>query len=383
MRSDVRIAICGDICATADTVARFDKGDVDGLMREVSDLMRATDIRIANLEYVLSDDAAPRSKIGPVLRGPARHAEFLAKAGFTVMGLANNHIGDCGDQGVLDTIAACRAAGLVVTGAGPDSATAAEPLILEKNGWRIGIMAVAEHEFNAASSDRPGAHIFDPYTAFETVRTLKKATDVVIVMYHGGIEYYEYPSPLLQKKAHAFVDAGADLVLCQHSHCIGTLETYRDGNILYGQGNAVYGYRASRACWNAGLIADIRLVDDGAPPLRLTLVPTVCQPDGTVRLAGETEGAAILEAVGQRTRQIAAPGFIARSWERFCDGESVNYLPHIFGIGKTLTRANRVLRGWMVRTFYTRHRTAITMNIVRCDAHREVVQTVLERRSRY
>lgn len=383
MRGDVRIAICGDICATADTFARFDKGDVDGLMREVSDLMRAADIRIANLEYVLSDDAAPRPKIGPVLRGPASHAAFLAKAGFTVMGLANNHIGDCGDQGVLDTIAACRAAGLVVTGAGPDSAAAAEPLILEKNGWRIGVMAVAEHEFNAASSDRPGAHIFDPYTAFETVRTLKKATDVVIVMYHGGIEYYEFPSPLLQKKAHAFVDAGADLVLCQHSHCIGTLETYGDGNILYGQGNAVYGYRASRACWNSGLIADIRLVDDGGPPLRFALVPTACQPDGTVRIAGETEAAAILEAVEQRARQIAAPGFIARSWERFCDAESVNYLPHIFAIGKTLTRANRLLRGWLVRTFYTRRRTAIAMNIVRCDAHREVVQTVLERRSRY
>lgn len=383
MRSDVRIAICGDICATADTFARFDEADVPGLMQDVSDLLGSADIRVANLEYVLSDDAAPRPKIGPVLRGPASHAKLLSRAGFTVMGLANNHIGDCGDQGVLDTIAACRAAGLVVTGAGPDSASAAEPLILEKNGWRIGLMAVAEHEFNAASSTRPGAHIFDPYATFEAVRALKKKTDAVIVMYHGGIEYYAFPSPLLQKKAHAFVDAGADVVLCQHSHCIGTLETYRQGDILYGQGNAIYGYRASRSCWNSGLIADIRLVDDGDPPVRLTLVPTVCQPDGTVRMADDDEGAAILDAIGERTRKIAEPGFIARSWERFCDAESVNYLPHIFAIGKTLTRANRLLRGWLVRILYTRRRAAITMNIVRCDAHREVVQTVLERHSRY
>src|SRR5690606_19647437 len=125
----------------------------------------------------------------------------------------------CGGAGVVDTIAACRAAGIDIVGAGPDAESAARPAIIEYEGWKIGVLAAAEREFNAAGPDTPGAHIFDPLETLERVRALKSACDYVIFLYHGGIEYYPYPSPMLQRLCRAVVRHGADLVLCQHSHC--------------------------------------------------------------------------------------------------------------------------------------------------------------------
>lgn len=60
------------------------------------------------------------------------------------------------------------------------------------------------------------------------------------MLYHGGKEYYRYSSPNLQKTCRKMTEKGADLVLCQHSHCIGSYEEYNDSTILYGQGNFIF-----------------------------------------------------------------------------------------------------------------------------------------------
>lgn len=62
----------------------------------------------------------------------------------------------------------------------------------------------------------------------------------MIVLYHGGKEQYRYPSPNLQKTCRKLVEKGADLVVCQHSHCIGCREEYLQGTIVYGQGNFLF-----------------------------------------------------------------------------------------------------------------------------------------------
>ena len=57
---------------------------------------------------------------------------------------------------------------------------------------------------------------------------------------NGGKEHYRYPSPDLQKICRKFIDKGADLVVCQHSHCIGCEEKYNHGTIVYGQWNFLF-----------------------------------------------------------------------------------------------------------------------------------------------
>ena len=64
--------------------------------------------------------------------------------------------------------------------------------------------------------------------------------DYTIVLYHGGKEYYRYPSPNLQRVCRYMIEKGTDLVICQHSHCIGCEENYLSGKIVYGQGNFIF-----------------------------------------------------------------------------------------------------------------------------------------------
>lgn len=373
--ASLSLLICGDICPTADTRALFDDGVPGALLGTLVDRIRAADLSLANLECVLSETAPPADKIGPVLTGKPADARLLADAGFDLLGVANNHIKDCGEAGVLDTLAACAVAGIRTTGSGPNAAAAAEPACLEVKGWTIGVMAVAEHEFNAASATGAGAHVFDPLIDLERLRALKARCDWVVVLYHGGIEYHPFPSPLLQRTCRALVRNGADLVLCQHSHVIGTLEAYEGGHILYGQGNSVFGHRPGKSGWNQGLAVSVTLDRVDGIKARLDMLPIGCDASGRVDLLPEDSAKACLKALDERSRRAEDPAWIETAWSGFCANLGKNQLPHVLGLGLWATRLNRLLKGGLVRTLFSKKQRMTALNVVRCDAHREVVLT--------
>ena len=125
-------------------------------------------------------------------------------------------------------------------GVGENKTISAKPFVLSVSNKKIGVYACTEHEFSIAEDNKPGANPFDPLESFDHVSNLKKDCDYVIVLYHGGKEHYRYPSPMLQRVCRKFVEKGAGLVICQHSHCIGCEEKYLDGTIVYGQGNFIF-----------------------------------------------------------------------------------------------------------------------------------------------
>ena len=81
-----------------------------------------------------------------------------------------------------------------------------------------------------------GSRTFE-YDTFGDITEAKKKADRVIVCYHGGKEYCRYPSPRLRDVCRNMARCGADVILCQHSHCIGCYEEFEGSHILYGQGN--------------------------------------------------------------------------------------------------------------------------------------------------
>ena len=70
-------------------------------------------------------------------------------------------------------------------------------------------------------------------------------------------EHYRYPSPYLQKVCRKMVEKGANLVVCQHSHCIGSYETYNNSTIVYGQGNFIFN-KHDNEYWNSSLLIKLR-----------------------------------------------------------------------------------------------------------------------------
>ena len=271
----------------------------------------------------------------------------------------------------------CRKEGIQTVGSGENITEAKKPLIVEAAGFKIGIMAFAEHEFNVASEYQAGANVLDVYYSFDDINDLRAKCDYLIVLYHGGIEHYEYPSPILQKKCRKMVESGANVVLCQHSHCVGTAETYKGGEILYGQGNTVFGYRHGDPNWNSGLIVKVLL--SKAPEVKASVqyIPVSAGVSGIDVMSGE-KAAAFMDDFSKRSQKINDKNFITNSWRRFCKKNKNHYLPLLLGLGRILNYLNRKTKGCVVNSYYSKKLRRISLNLIRCEAHNEVIQTILD-----
>lgn len=375
MKQPISLVICGDLCAATDTEEHFLSGNAQALFGDTLDVLQQADLLVGNLEFVLTDIGKPDKEYGIVLKGRTECIRALDAAGFDILGLANNHIRDCGDEGVLSTIACCERQGIETVGGGKNASDAARTFITEVAGWKIGILAVAEHEFNLATNDRAGAHHFDLFDSFDDIRNIRQQCDYLIVLYHGGIEHYEYPSPLLQKKCRKMVDSGADLVLCQHSHCVGTTENYGNGTILYGQGNTLFGYRPNSPSWNSGLIVKVLLTD--SHPEAVEFVPIVAHRGG-INLMPAKQSKSFLADFSARSKLTQDQNFINTSWGEFCETKQPLYMPLLLGLGRGINFLNRRVNNRLVRFFFSKKRMSIVKNLIRCEAHHEVLETLLE-----
>ena len=219
----------------------------------ISYLVESSDYRIFNLEVPITDTEKPIKKDGPNLIAPVATLKGIKKINPSIFGMANNHIMDQDEQGLFQTMEQLSKFNIGSVGAGRNLAEAAKPLIIEKEGKKIGIYACAETEFSIADDKRAGANPFDPLESLDHIVDLKAKCDFVIVLYHGGKEHYRFPSPYLQKVCRKIVEKGAALVICQHSHCIGAFENYHNSIIVYGQGNFLFD-RTESEFWQTSLI---------------------------------------------------------------------------------------------------------------------------------
>ena len=233
----MKALLLGDVSPTAQNRDLFVAGDIQTLFTDTLPLFQGNDINFVNMECALTDTESPIQKIGPAIWAPTNTANVMKQIGVNYCGLSNNHFFDHGKAGVASGLKALADAGITVTGFGMNYEDSRKNLVIEKNGEKVVLIAVCEHEYTYALDDRMGSRPFCPFDTLEDIRNAKKDADCVIVLYHGGKEYCQYPSPRLMKTCRAMIKAGADIVVGQHSHCIGCYESYEGGHIVYGQGN--------------------------------------------------------------------------------------------------------------------------------------------------
>lgn len=366
-----KIIIFGDICPDNNYRIIFDKGSC-ALSENILAEIKKAEYVVANLECPATNETRSIAKCGPNLRAKPEDLQVLSKAGINVLSLANNHILDYGTNAVSDTLKACHDNGFFVFGAGNNQSEADKPLILELSGKKVGFISFAEEEFNIAGQTTPGAALFDPYYSFDKITALKKDVDIVVVVYHGGIEHYIYPTPLLQKKCRKMVEVGADLVLCQHSHCIGTIETYLGKTILYGQGNSVFGYREGNEKWNEGLLVELDVFSSN-----VSFKLMKAMPEGII-FADTKDSDARIDLMRKQSEILDDVTAIKDSWITFVEENKALYYSMLLGKNRVFNKLNRIFKNKLIDIMYKKIQQMITMNILRCDAHREVIITMLE-----
>ena len=320
----MKLVICGDVSLQGSNDA-FVNGDVEPLFHDVPAVFKEADRVLINLECALTEQNTPIDKKGPNIKGSPKCAKVLKEVGVTDCGLSNNHIFDFGYPGIKDTIEAMEAYGFGYTGFGKNYEDSRRNMVMEFDGKSIAIIAVCEHEYCYALENRAGARPFDPYDTLEDIRDAKAKHDFVIVTYHGGKEQSLYPSPRLVKACRAMIKFGADVVLCQHTHCIGCYEQFQGGHILYGQGNFHFtcSKHADHPHWQSGLIANLDINDK----VDIEFIPVKVVGVG-IELAKGEDYDRIMGAFHEQSENLKNGDWI-KYWDQFCQESVDRYIGNL------------------------------------------------------
>ena len=373
----IRVLIGGDICPIERNAAMFERGDAEGLFHDLLQDLGRADLVIANLECPLIERPTPIAKTGPVFGQSTACINGIRAAGIDALCLANNHALDHGPQGLESTLRTCRRAGVLTVGAGANLAEARQILVREVGGVRVGVLAMAEHEFSIATPVTPGANPFDLIDFVRSAAANRAACDYLIVLLHGGAEFLALPSPRLKETCHFLIEMGANAVLVQHPHSVGGYEHYREGHIVYGQGALVMDeaiYRGMKS-FHEGMLVSLSIERGGASSIAFVPLAQSDPLPGARRLDG-ARADAFLRALNAKSEAVLDDEYLAGEWRRFCEGEKHGYLSVLLAHNRLLRVANR--RGHLARWLYNKRRMLGTRNLVCCETHREVLETVFK-----
>lgn len=239
---DISITAVGDIMlGTNFPDDRTAPDDGKYLLHAVSSILRDADITFGNLEGVLLEggDAAKECK-NPVscyvFRSPPHYANYLKKAGFDVMSLANNHARDFGEEGRSASMAALDGVGILHSGRVGDVAR-----------WQVKGLSVSLIAFAPFGDSHD---LLDITLAQKQIKHETNISDIVLVSIHAGAEgknvmhipfqhemFYGEDRGDVVEFSHAVIDAGADLVIGHGPHVPRAMELYKNRLIAYSLGN--------------------------------------------------------------------------------------------------------------------------------------------------
>ena len=280
-----------------------DSGDSDYLYDEVREIISQADLAVGTLNATISD-FPPRTGCIPtyVLVWGSENADALARAGFDLMSVATNHIkncgvSNCGDRAFLDTLENLNRVGIVPVGAGDNLHKAMEPYVVEINGVRFGFVSLGQLEPLAfATDEKPGIAVLDETNLRASIQAASQVADVVIVLPHWGPEDVSVPNWSQRELAKVAVDAGADLVVGNHTHVIQAIEDINGVPVFYSLGNFIFDQN-----WALDHQQGVMLIVtfQGSELVDYQLIPTHVDFDGRVHLADDQEAAEILARIEQ------------------------------------------------------------------------------------
>ena len=212
------------------------------------------DCRIVNLETTLTTSPAAWPAKEVLYRAHPTNVGVLQAARVDCCALANNHALDWGTDGLLETLETLQTAGIPVAGAGRSADEAEQPVLIDRAGARVIVVAFATTTSGtppdwASGPDRPGLLVVDDWSTAvceriaDRVSAVRRPGDVVVASVHWGSNWGYAISGGQRRLAHALVDlAGVDVIFGHSSHHARPIEFYRDRPILYGTGDFITDY---------------------------------------------------------------------------------------------------------------------------------------------
>lgn len=371
----MKILFAGDFAPIERLSSIYKESEGMGVLANVSEIIHSCDYSLVNLESPIKVDNSHKiKKSGPHLSCNYNSIKALKTAGFSACGLANNHMRDYGDKGVIETIETLKSVGLDYVGAGKNLEEARRPLVKDIGGKKVAFIAVCEYEYSISTPNRPGSAPIDIIDTGKLIIETKRHYDYVVVVTHGGHEYYHYPSPRMKKVYHYFIDLGADAVVNHHQHCISGYEYYKNKPVVYGVGNFCFDRADKRNdSWNKGYLVII----DFNKSITFDIIPYIqCNEVACVSIAENSEKVQILNQIAQINNIILDDNLLAIKYKEFIFSRKKKNIMSVFS--PYLSDKMRIAAGHhLIPYFLPKNKVRAILNMIQCEAHYDETIEVL------
>ncbi|MDD6715426.1 MAG: CapA family protein [Firmicutes bacterium] len=246
----VTLAFAGDLLFDENYAAgtALRSRGVTGCFDEAAlDVMRSADLFMVNNEFCYMDEGTPLPDKQYTLHAKTDTAVWLEDIGADLVSIANNHVYDYGEDGLLNTLHTLESIGMPYVGAGRNIDEAARPYILETGGMKIAILCATQIErypvpdTKGATADSPGVfRVYDMTPLYDKVREVRQTADFVIVYIHWGNEKESLPVAAQTDSAKELEAAGADLVIGDHPHVLQPVSFINEMPVFYSMGNFLF-----------------------------------------------------------------------------------------------------------------------------------------------
>ena len=373
----MKIIVAGDFCPQDRIERLIATNQYETILSEVKPLIEEADYALVNMEcpVVIASSAKAIDKIGPNLKTDPKAVELIKHAGFSGVTLANNHILDYGCEGVNDTLSVCEKLGIDSIGAGLNAQEAANILYKNIGSKRIGFINCCEQEFNIATEKTAGANPINPICQYYAIQEARAQCDYVVVIIHGGHEYFQYPSLRMRELYRFYIDVGVDAVVNHHQHCFCGYELYQGKPIFYGIGNFCFDAPSQRkSIWNEGFLVEL----DFTSKIKFKIIPYV-QCDETpavVCMKGDRKDV-FFHCIDHFNTVISDDKALTRIHQDWMQKNSTEiklaFSPY----------QNRILRAAFYRGLLPKGLTKLKrlrlIDYIACESHREITLDMLKR----
>jgi poly-gamma-glutamate synthesis protein (capsule biosynthesis protein) len=368
----VNLLFSGDFAPVGRVESICNNNEESLIFNNISKLLSGADLHITNLESPLTDSNVLSNKTGPHLKASPKTINALIAAKVSIACMANNHILDMGPVGIMNSIDICHQVNIDIVGAGSNSENAAEILYKNINGKTLAFLNVCENEFSVSNVNEAGANGLDLIRIFKDITEAKKKASHVMLIYHGGHEYYNLPSPRIQKLLRFFADSGASCIICHHSHVTSGYEIHKNVPIFYGLGNFLFDDADSPddLNWHTGQLVQLTIEETGEIKFEIHYVRVDNSTLEFVAISTE-ERSNIEKSINSLCSIINDMELLERAWLRFAKSHEENMVKNFLN----LNILQRILckLGVPLSTFLNPGKILAQLNYIKCESHRDLL----------
>ena len=281
---------------------------------------------------------------------------------------------DYGAAGAKETINLCKNVGIATVGIGIGTESR-KPYILKIKEKKIAILNFADNEFLTSPDGPIQANPIHPIHNYYDIKKAKNENDFVILIVHGGNEFYHLPSPRIKELFRYYTDLGVDAIISHHTHRFSGYEVYNEKPIFYGLGNFIYDWPGKvKTDWNRGFV--VRLKIDEKIDFEIIPLKQCNEKPGVFHLT-TSENVAFLKELDELNEIIADDFRLEGEFIKYCESYYPMYNAFIepyFGRWITALQKRKLLPNLM-----SRKKRLLLLNITRCESHRDVLMRMLKK----